>query len=471
LKGVQSERQASIDNLDRKVLAVQSGGRVLEPSDDLRTDIMHTGLTDRTPAFDLAGQIDKCVEEASAFYTLSFNPAPAERADEYRDLKVEIGKPGLTARTSTGYYDEPYFYDQPHPAARPVTVEQLRQALKQARGMRDAEAARQISAMELTERLSDAELLQAEAGLPGKKARQALIALADASEFSPPPAAEIPADAPPDLIAQKRMISLAFVYLSKTIPRLPNFSATRTTTRYVESPAHYDSSGTHRIDYETLHFADISKATVLYRNGTEVVDFAASKHAKRTAEQEGLITRGTFGPVLSTVLPDAIAARSRMSWSRWERGARGREAVFRIQVPAEESHFHVAYCCLPDGDGNNAFQELAGYHGEIDLDPVSGAILRLALEADLKPDLPMVRSDIVVEYGPVEIGGEVYICPVKSVSITRWRTVKTLTGLPGTFRTFGPFATSLNDVTFGEYHLFRSEARILPGYTPGPEQE
>jgi VWFA-related protein len=89
LKGVKSPRQADTGNLALKVLAVQSGGRILGPDNDL------------------AAQINSCIAEASAFYTLSFNPPPANHGDEYHDLKVEIGKPGLTARTSTGYYNQP----------------------------------------------------------------------------------------------------------------------------------------------------------------------------------------------------------------------------------------------------------------------------------------------------------------------------------------------------------------------------
>jgi len=89
LKGVKSPRQADTGNLGLKVLAVQSGGRILGPDNDL------------------AAQINSCMAEASAYYTLSFNPPAANHADEYHDLKVEIGKPGLTARTNSGYYNQP----------------------------------------------------------------------------------------------------------------------------------------------------------------------------------------------------------------------------------------------------------------------------------------------------------------------------------------------------------------------------
>jgi hypothetical protein len=89
LKGVKTPRQADTANLTLKVLATQSGGRILGPDNDL------------------AGQINRCIAEANSFYALSFDPPKADHANEYHDLKVEVGKPGLTARTNTGYYNQP----------------------------------------------------------------------------------------------------------------------------------------------------------------------------------------------------------------------------------------------------------------------------------------------------------------------------------------------------------------------------
>lgn len=80
--------------------------------------------------------------------------------------------------------------------------------------------------------------------------------------------------------------------------------------------------------------------------------------------------------------------------------------------------------------------------------------------------LPLERSDIMVEYGPVEMGGTTYICPVRSVSISRQPTVKVIHEWGEVFKVYGPFETLLDDVIFDKYHLFRSESRILPGFTP-----
>jgi VWFA-related protein len=89
LKPVTSARQADSGNLALKVLATETGGLILGPDNDL------------------TGQIDRCVADAGAFYRISFDPPHAEHADEYHDLKVELKDPELTARTFTGYYNQP----------------------------------------------------------------------------------------------------------------------------------------------------------------------------------------------------------------------------------------------------------------------------------------------------------------------------------------------------------------------------
>jgi hypothetical protein len=54
--------------------------------------------------------------------------------------------------------------------------------------------------------------------------------------------------------------------------------------------------------------------------------------------------------------------------------------------------------------------------------------------------------------------------PIRSVSISRARTVKVLTAFAQSFRVFGPYRTMVNDVTFDDYHMFRGESRLLTGY-------
>jgi VWFA-related protein len=91
--GVKSVRQMDYPNLALEVLAHQTGGRSAEAYVNRDSD--------------LADQIKGYIAHASDFYQISFDPPAAHQADEYHDLKVVIDKPGVTARTTTGYYDQP----------------------------------------------------------------------------------------------------------------------------------------------------------------------------------------------------------------------------------------------------------------------------------------------------------------------------------------------------------------------------
>ncbi|MGA9719403.1 MAG: VWA domain-containing protein [Acidobacteriaceae bacterium] len=89
LKPVKSVHEAQTGNLSVPVFAVHSGGLVLNATGNLATFI------------------NTCVAEAKAYYTIGFDPARAEHTDEYHALEVTVDKPGLKARTNTGYYAEP----------------------------------------------------------------------------------------------------------------------------------------------------------------------------------------------------------------------------------------------------------------------------------------------------------------------------------------------------------------------------
>jgi hypothetical protein len=226
---------------------------------------------------------------------------------------------------------------------------------------------------------------------------------------------------------------------------------------------------------QSVQFAASSSATVLYRDGKQVVETGAAKGKKSGSSETGLITSGEFGPILGTVLADA--RQGGLAWSHWEQGAGGQEAVFRYTVPREKSHYELKFCCVSMNSGREIFQRHSGYHGEITIDPGTGAILRLTMQADLKPAYPLARADLMVEYGPVEIGGKTYTCPVKSVAIARGYEPVNLTGNVGPLDRTGSFysvdegsgasdgpeilQTMLNHVVFRQYHLFRSDARIL----------
>ena len=73
----------------------------------------------------------------------------------------------------------------------------------------------------------------------------------------------------------------------------------------------------------------------------------------------------------------------------------------------------------------------------------------------------------MIEYGTVEVGGIPYVCPIRSVTVSRDRTVLNVTQWDQNMRIYGPYSTLMSDATFENYHRFRSESRILTGRAGG----
>jgi VWFA-related protein len=347
-------------------------------------------------------------------------------------------------------------------AVKRITVAQLEQLISISQAKQDSYLAYQIGDVQLTERLSETAIARLYAALPGERSRQALTAIAAASEFQAPPAGEVPATAAPDLVEQRRIMGLVADYVVKTIPQLPNFFATRTTTRFEDTPL-LQRSDAFFTPYEPLHQVSVSSVTVFYRDGREVEESLPAK--TKSTPAQGLSSSGEFGPMLSGVLLDA--AKSKLVWSHWENGPAGLQAVFRYEVPREKSHYEVNYCCVAEEAATvvantHPFLQITGYHGEMAVDPAVGTILRLSLQADLKPGSPLNKADILVNYGPVEIGGKTYICPVNSVSMTIAQMVQhTSSYSDPVARQIQPLKTMLNDVKFKNYHVFRAESHVL----------
>jgi len=349
-------------------------------------------------------------------------------------------------------------------AAKRVTVDQLEQILSAAHGKKDARTAEAIYGLELTERLSAARLASELALLPGPASRQALRSLADVSEFLDLPAADLPPTPPLDRESEIALWKMTLENAGKTISRLPNFFATRETTHFVDTPSEPPHSTVDSIRYAPLHQVGGENETVLYRNGHEFLENKGSKSANLDPNNFGLSTEGEFGPILQTVLADS--GHGKVFWSHWEQGPKGQIAVFRYTVAKPESHYTVNF----PGPRQNK-QYISPYHGEVGIDPADGSILRLTMEADLSPNDPVTKADVLMNYGPVEIGGSTYICPLNSVALTLVHEVRVNSNpYAEDQQQLGPLQTLVNDVVFRNYHLFRAEMRIITDDASQPQE-
>ena len=90
IEGAIQPSDVGMGDLTLGVIAAQSGGLVLNPSNDI------------------AAELQKCVADAGAYYEISFDPAITDRPNEYHHLEIDVAKPGLTTRTRQGYYSQPW---------------------------------------------------------------------------------------------------------------------------------------------------------------------------------------------------------------------------------------------------------------------------------------------------------------------------------------------------------------------------
>jgi hypothetical protein len=358
-------------------------------------------------------------------------------------------------------------------ALEKVTVEQLTTLLGAEQGKSDADVARDLSGLQLSERLSAGRFARLNAAAPGEKSRQALMILADSSVLLAPPDAELFAKPTPDAAALRQMLVQVVNYVNTATHQLPNFLASRDTSAFEDRPAEDEvgegGAGTVSLSYLPLHIVGNSSAGVTYRDGHEVTDAQKQKAGKHEDTVRGLVTAGEFGPFLSTVLADAV--KGKITWGRWEQGSDGTDAVFHYQVPKEKSHYVVQFCCTredaSESFARNIYSQQSAYRGEIAFNPETGAILRITAEAELTPGELVAKAAMVVEYGQVEIAGRSIILPQKSVSLLQAHTAPPRSAMHMAIYSDMP-KTFLNDTVFTDYHQFRAETRILTGDAAQP---
>ena len=359
-----------------------------------------------------------------------------------------------------------------------MTIDELQKAIAEAHAARlsDNETVRKLAGVELSTRLTQAGLKQLSASSPGPRTTQALRALADASLFLDPPANEIPSTLAPDVAAQRIIIAKTIHYVARTLPTLPDFMATRVTDHFDDIPqelkegswpvrAGFRLEGSFESPVSFLDGAEGDTAIETPAPVLKKVDAAKPKTAPKPAHPaSGLNSWGEFRTILGIVLVDA--AKGHISWARWEKIDGKQAGVFQFQVDRSVSHYDVQFARNRPSKtklktvSNYVLRQTVGYHGQLVVDPATGAVLKVIIDADLDPGNPIHRASMMVEYGPVKIGPNTYICPVRSISLSASNEIYQATSQ-------SPFEDlvelQLNESSFTGYRRFSSEATVLTG--------
>ncbi len=314
---------------------------------------------------------------------------------------------------------------------------------------RDDKIANDISKLTLSQRLTSAtfsNLLRDQ----GKQTQFALQVLADESEFLDPPASELPAEPTPSLPELKAILAQASSYARSYIGNLPNFTCTQTTHRLDNDPSRQAAD----IDPDSQAIRTMLRAYPVPVTERDTLsskltfDSGADSHRQmstvavtgapdRTPSRLGLTTSGEFGGIIQSVFSSGAVADA--VWSHWETVDGKLVAVFKYSVDFARSTFFLYW-----QDFEKKEQRVA-CRGAVFIELDSGSIFRISWQAvNVPPAFPMHSSETVVDYRPVEIGGESWLCPVRSLTITGSEKV-----------------VSLNRVEFTNYHKFGSDTRLL----------
>jgi hypothetical protein len=349
-------------------------------------------------------------------------------------------------------------------AAKKLTVQQLKDLLVSLQQDRktDEEVAAELKQVELTEELTRDAMNKIVDFAPGKHATEQIYVLEARSATLPPPASDVPATPAPDAAAQKAILDKAVDYTTKSYAQLPHLTATKTTLRFQDNMEAIDPcSGMTGCAKDVItspgfsnwasfvHFISSTETPVVSERGTEKMP---SKKDKTPWGANGMIALLGPEPSLSVILQDTQAAGN-IQWLRWELINGKRAAVYSFKVPITNSQLALDVCCFPQsiqigvarfytgmdanlvagqeaapGGGGGAtgnfqtntrydqhFKATVPYHGEIFVDPNSGIIVRLIIQAEFKASDEVQQEDRRTDYGPVMIGARALVLPVKTI--------------------------------------------------------
>ncbi|MGB6690495.1 MAG: hypothetical protein WBE76_21885 [Terracidiphilus sp.] len=349
--------------------------------------------------------------------------------------------------------------------SRKMTVAELQDVLTGLHNSRksDEQIANELKQIELTEELTPAAMNSMADLVNGPFSTEQMYVLEARSAMLAPPDTDLPKAAPPDAAAQQALLAKAQDYAAKTYPQLPRLSAAHLVARFQDGVETIQSYGGINVKIGNGNdplFEQISHYTRLVNThaDTAEIDDGMEKPGGKDATpwgRNGLVNSMLpFLPV--DLLTSEAVSTGKPKFLRWETIAGHRTAVFAFAVGKKKSHYAIDYCCFPEtssvgnvlygGRGPNAagsalfggaglsaspfsspasptisnvsdwnpFKAKSGYHGELFLDPDSGAVLRTIVEAEFKPSDFVHYEDIRIDYAPMRMGGNYLYVPVRS---------------------------------------------------------
>ncbi|MGA2558268.1 MAG: hypothetical protein ABSF17_01215 [Terracidiphilus sp.] len=348
-------------------------------------------------------------------------------------------------------------------AAKKATVRELKDTLSsflQAKKT-DQETATRLKEMELSEQLTLTTKNSLLAESPGPLTTEQIYVLEGESADLVPPTAELPDRAAPDQATKDALLAKAQQYVTDIYEELPALAARKTVLRFqdnVEAVAQSSGIVGNAKEVDTGDGFSNPAAFVHYINSAQADVQSDHGAEKRVVEKvkipwgaNKMIALEEPDPSLGAVFREAREA-GKLQWVRWETVNGNPAAVYSYAVPRKTSRLALDVCCFPNvtqvgiarfytgtsaaalagseaagGGGGGVtgnyqtstdwhdYKTSAPYHGELYIDPKSGIVVRMIVEAELKPTETMHVFDERVDYGPTAAGNRTVVAPVRTI--------------------------------------------------------
>jgi hypothetical protein len=314
----------------------------------------------------------------------------------------------------------------------------------------DAELAKYLAKVKLSERLEDRVIEELQSQGIGAKTLQALQALRDrtkelmAAKPIVPQAPPTPIP-PPSSEEQAAIISDVREYALNYSKNLPDFICTQVTRRYA-APMPGTRWGGSSLSEPSWQAQDVLQIRLSYFQQKEkyTVVLANNTIVNKDYEQMGgSKSFGEFGSMLREIFEPSTEAR--FEWDHWGTLRGKRVMAFSYHVLQSRSQYRLV---VEDAK----LSIITAYRGLVEVDPDIHVVMRVSTIAENIPaDFPIRKADDVLDYDFQEISGHTFLLPLKSQ----------------VFMTGGEVLTKL-DEEFRLYRKYSAEAEIKYDTDPLP---
>lgn len=310
--------------------------------------------------------------------------------------------------------------------------------------MTDKELAGYLARVKLTERLDDRTIEDIQGRIKlGPKTLQALEKLRDESASlgtaaplaAPVKPRPIP---PPSSVDQAAILDEVREYALNYSASLPDFICTQVTRRYAAPPPGTKYGGPADSDPRWMSVDTLQIRLSFFQQKEQYTVVLIGNRVVNQDYQKvgGSKSFGEFGSMMREIFEPATQAH--FEWDHWGTLRGKRVMAFAYHVSLDHSKYQLVV------DNNQHI--VTAYHGLVEVDPKSHAVMRITSEAEnIPPEFPIREVKDVLDYDYTELSGHTFLLPLKAQVLMK--SPEAWQRLDEEFRIYRKYSTD-TDITF-----------------------